>query len=87
MDNLSGTATLFVSKSYPPTPQNEYEVRQVVSGCYVDCIHVVAHDFGSATTLSTVDGLRDLPSRGPQSTRDHASTGNAGSQADRDRES
>ena len=32
--------------------------------------------------MSTVDGLRDVRSREPQSTHDHASTGNIGSQAD-----
>ena len=35
---------------------------------------------------STVDGLRDFPSRETQSTHDQASTGNVGSQADSDRE-
>ena len=40
---------------------------------------------GSSTTLSTVDRLRDFPSRATQSTHDQASTGNVGSQADRER--
>ena len=47
----------------------------------------VTHASGSATTLSTVDGLRDFQSHGTRSTHDYASTGNVGSQADRDRES
>ena len=50
-------------------------------------MQIVTHGFSIDTTLCTVDGLQHLPSRGPQSTHDHASTGNAGSKADRDHES
>ena len=32
IDNLSGSATLFVSRSCPPTPQNECEVRNLCIG-------------------------------------------------------
>ena len=47
----------------------------------------VTHASGISTKLSTVDSLRDFPSRVAQSTRDQASTGNVGSQADGERES
>ena len=87
MGNLSGSATLFVSKSCSPTPQNECEVRPLRTGSVRMLGRPpVPHALGSSTTLSTVDALREFPSRETQSTHDQASTGNVGNQADSDRE-
>ena len=47
----------------------------------------VTHAAGSSTTLGTVDGLRDFPSRETQITHDQASAGGVESQDHRVRES
>ena len=88
VNNLLGAAAFRFEKC-PPTPHNECQVRTLRTGTSRIrklCRPPVTHTSCSSTTLGTVVGLRDFPSRETQITHDQASAGDVENQDNRVRE-